>query len=409
MTIPNLYLAIKKASPFHWYDCYEQRNLHKIQKLYYSTVPLPGIYSITTNKGHYLVAIRPITGEKDTENIFEPARKSYHDPNIRSKVDKANQTISNNILRNISYSSTRTTLNGDIDDKTDYFFGYYFTHPEHFKILEQDKSTHSKQYILFGTGGHAPHQKSPFRNHLIRKHHRFSPLVDFLGCGGESKLQEVDMNGFKKLRIPLRIVFCSITQRRMFASEVKIRTEEVLMCADITCMKRSHEACGRAVWRKMFALDDGYSWVEVGRLGRRNGNGLFRVDDETACMRKQSKEEMRDGQRRLERERGRFLEDNKEADYMSLLRYLQKEKWDMKEDGEHMERRTAGFAKLEFREWEERRETELAQTTALQKEELRMKLVKLWSADVQEAKAAEMGVEKFSSLMQELERGGYKR
>src|SRR5258707_10043819 len=112
MTIPNLYLAIRKASPCHWYECYQQRDLHSIQKLYYSTAPIPGIYAITANKSHYLVALRPIKGKKDTENIFEPAKKSYEDATLRSKADKANQIISKSLSRTYSFSSTRTTLNG---------------------------------------------------------------------------------------------------------------------------------------------------------------------------------------------------------------------------------------------------------------------------------------------------------
>jgi hypothetical protein len=399
MAIPNLYLTIRKVSPLHWYECYKQRDLHSIQKLYFSTVPIPGIYAITANRRHYLIAIKPIKGKSNAENIFKPAKKSCHDPTIRSNADKANQIISNNLSRKLSFSSTRTTLNGDIDDKKDCFFGYRFTHPEYVKVLEQDKPTHSKKYVPFGTGGHGPHQKSPFRNYLSKKQdNRLSQLLDFLGYRGESRLQEADMNGFRKLRNPLRIKFCSLTRRWMFSSEIKIRTEEVLMCEDITCMRRSHEGCEKEIWRKMFALDDGYSWVEVGRLGRRKGNGLFGVDDETGCMR-QSKEEVRVSEWYLEREKERFLEDDKEADYMSLVRYCQKEKCDVKNGGVYLERKRAELAKLEFGKLEEERlEEEWAEKMALQEEKLVMRFVRVWNVEFREAQAAEMELEKLSRL-----------
>jgi hypothetical protein len=394
MAIPNLYLTIRKVSPLHWYECYKQRDLHSVQKLYYSPVPIPGIYAIAANRRHYLIAIKPVKGKNDTENIFEPAKKSCHDLIIRSNADKANQIISNNLSRKLSFSSTRTTLNGDIDDEKDCFFGCHFAHPEYVKVLEQDKPTHSKKHILYGTEGHDPHQKLPFRNCLRKKQDsRLSQLLDFLGYRGESRLQEADMDGFRKLRILLRIKFCSLTRRWMFSSEIKIRTEEVLMCEDIMCMRRSHEGCEREIWRKMFALDDGYSWAEVGRLERRKGNGLFRVDDETEYMRRQSKEEVRVSEWCLERAKERFLEDDEEADYMSLVRYFQKEKCDANNGGVYLERKSAELAKLEFGKLEEERlEEEWAEKMARQEEKLAMKFVRIWNVEVREAKAAEMEV-----------------
>jgi len=93
MTIPNLYLAAKMACPWYWYESYKNRDLHNIQKLYYSTVPLPGIYAITAHRRHYLVAIRPIKGKQDTEHIFEPGRKTYDDKTLRSKIDRINAVL----------------------------------------------------------------------------------------------------------------------------------------------------------------------------------------------------------------------------------------------------------------------------------------------------------------------------
>jgi hypothetical protein len=342
MTIPNLYLTARKASPWYWYECYKQRDLHHIQKLYYSTLPAPGIYAITTNK-HYLVAIRSQKGKKDTENIFEPAKKTYGYPTLRSKMNRAKGACS----RKFSFKSTRTTLN---NGKEDFIYSYYFTHSEHVKILQQEKPIHSAKYILFGTGGHLPHQKSPFRNYLITKHdNQFSQFLDFLGYYGESRVQEVDIDGFKRLSHPLRIEFCGITKRWMFSSEIKIRTEKVLMCENITCMGRTYDDCEREIWRKMFVLDDGYSWVEVGGRGKGKMHVLFRVDDETQCMKQQSKEEMKVSQWYLEREKGRFLEHDENADYMPIVRYVQKQKIEKRNDYlERIERESAELVKFQI-------------------------------------------------------------
>lgn len=390
MTIPNLYLTIRKISPLRWYACYKQRDLHTIEKLYYSTAPIPGIYAVTANGRQYLVAIKPIKGKKDTENIFEPAKKCYDNAILRSKAAKSNQVTSNINIRKLSFSSSRTTLNGGNNDKKD----YSFTQPQHVKILRQDKPIHSKEHILFGTGGNAPHQKSPFRNCLITKHYnRHSPFLDFPGYCRESGLQEADINGFKKLRQPLRIEFCSITKRWMFSSEIKIRSEGTLMCQNSKCMRSSHEPCEKQTWRKMFALDDGYSWVEVGMFRKRKGNAMFRVDDETQCMRRQSKEEVKVSTWYLEREMGRFLECDVNTDYMSLVRYVQKKKVEVKKGElylDKIERQSAQRAKLESgRLQEDGLEKQWVKQMTAMEERIRIKLVEAWNVKVREARVVE--------------------
>jgi hypothetical protein len=75
MAPPNLlFLARKVVTP--WERCTLKDLPHNIRKLYYSTVPVPGIYAIATDKRHYLVAIRPVKGEKDTEKLSHPQRKA---------------------------------------------------------------------------------------------------------------------------------------------------------------------------------------------------------------------------------------------------------------------------------------------------------------------------------------------
>jgi hypothetical protein len=327
MTIPNLYLAAKMACPWYWYESYKNRDLHNIQKLYYSTVPLPGIYAITAHRRHYLVAIRPIKGKQDTEHIFEPGRKTYDDKTLRSKIDRINAVL--------------------------------------------------------------PHQKSPFRNHLITKHSNyFSPLLNCVGYHGESRIQEVDINGFKRLARPLRIEFCSITNRWMFTSEIKSRTARVLMCRDITCMRRRHEDCERNYGRKMFVLDDGYSWVEIGRFGREKMDVLFTVDETTECMRRQSKAETKVSNWLLEREKGRVLEYDEEARYMSLVRYFQKEECGVELGKKKLE--SAELVKLQLTRHEH--EKEWAEKEMLEEERLKIKHVNARKVEFREAAIVEMSV-----------------
>jgi hypothetical protein len=393
MATPNLYLPIKKASLCHWYECYKQQDLHKIQKLYYSTTPVRGIYAVTTDRRHYLVAIRPVNGKKDTENIFEAARNSYDDANFRCQAAKVNQTTTHSLSN--MFSSTAATLIGNDDNENRNNSGYSFTHLEHIKILEQAKLTYSKNDILHGTGGIAPHQKSPFQNHPATKHNnRISPLLNFLGYQGKSKLQGVDINGFKKLRQPLQIQFCSITQRLMLSSEIKTRTETVLVCKDSSCMRRRHEGCEKEVWREMFVLDDGYSWVQVEKFGKGKRNILYRVDDETQSMRRQSTEEMKVSMWYLEREKGRFLEYDERAEYMSLVRYIQKVKVDEERE---VKKGHAYIRKIEKesaeRLVEERLEKEWAERVQVANNNCTVGLVKTRKVEVRQARigASEVG------------------
>jgi len=168
------------------------------------------------------------------------------------------------------------------------------------------------------------------------------------------------------------------------------------MCEDITCIRKSHEGCEREIWRKMFALDDGYSWVEVGKKGKGKKGAMFMVDDETECMRRQSKEEMRVSEWNLGREKGRFLEYDEKVDYMSLVRYFQKEKVEVKKGEtylERIERESAERAKLELERLEEEKlEKEWAEKMILMDKKFITKLVKAWKVEVREAKNAEMEV-----------------
>lgn len=100
-------------------------------------------------------------------------------------------------------------------------------------------------------------------------------------------------------------------------------------------MEKNPEKCGRTVKRKLFCLDDGFSWVIVSRrypgLVRKADTHLYVVEEETGHMRRQTIEEVARHRSLLEDARlagPRTLEaaeGDGEVDYMVVIRYLQKD------------------------------------------------------------------------------------
>ncbi|KAM3083806.1 hypothetical protein ACMFMF_001170 [Clarireedia jacksonii] len=68
---PNLYLCVRKLFyPMEWIPkCH--RHKRSGRKFLYCAEPIPGIYGICKGR-RYLVAIRPIPGQEDSEHIFAP-------------------------------------------------------------------------------------------------------------------------------------------------------------------------------------------------------------------------------------------------------------------------------------------------------------------------------------------------
>ncbi|PMD39123.1 hypothetical protein L207DRAFT_513608 [Hyaloscypha variabilis F] len=179
----------------------------------------------------------------------------------------------------------------------------------------------------------------------------------------------------------------------MLSSEIKTRTETVLVCKDSSCMRRRHEGCEKEVWREMFVLDDGYSWVQVEKFGKGKRNILYRVDDETQSMRRQSTEEMKVSMWYLEREKGRFLEYDERAEYMSLVRYIQKVKVDEERE---VKKGHAYIRKIEKesaeRLVEERLEKEWAERVQVANNNCTVGLVKTRKVEVRQARIGASGV-----------------
>lgn len=100
------------------------------------------------------------------------------------------------------------------------------------------------------------------------------------------------------------------------------------ICKSITCMEVDMKVCGDYVYRDLFALDDGISWV-VGNLKRKSpyksGEFLFKidiVDKERAIARRQTIKEAAENTVLLKKRVATSSATGGEEDYVKLLRYL---------------------------------------------------------------------------------------
>jgi hypothetical protein len=93
-------------------------------------------------------------------------------------------------------------------------------------------------------------------------------------------------------------------------------------------MEKDPTKCGKPVWRKLFALDDGETYVVVaghGRWRRSKKDGseiLYCVDEESEMIRRQTVKEVELSRRNLEKAKPRFLANDDGANYMPVVRYL---------------------------------------------------------------------------------------
>jgi hypothetical protein len=141
-------------------------------------------------------------------------------------------------------------------------------------------------------------------------------------------LEQIDIIGYQFLAKPLEVEFNGILKRWMFCFEVKERSGFSLMCADFYCMKKGPMTCGKLVWRKLFMLDDGETYVVVTsrrrwRRSKKDGSDiLYCVDEESEMIRKQTVKEVKLSRRNLENANPRFLTNDDSADYLPVVRYL---------------------------------------------------------------------------------------
>jgi hypothetical protein len=93
-------------------------------------------------------------------------------------------------------------------------------------------------------------------------------------------------------------------------------------------MEKDPMKCGKPVWKKLFALDDGETYVVVaGRLSwkrsKKDGSEvLYRIDQELEMIRRQTVKELEKSRMDLAKAKPRFLVDDG-ANYMPVVRYLE--------------------------------------------------------------------------------------
>jgi hypothetical protein len=99
-------------------------------------------------------------------------------------------------------------------------------------------------------------------------------------------------------------------------------------------MAKDMSLCGKMVDVELFCLDDGESWVIVGKGGRGHvfkarkedlgeNARLYCVDEKTQSIRRQTIQEVKASRMRLVKEQGRFLMSDENASYMPVVRYLE--------------------------------------------------------------------------------------
>lgn len=95
-------------------------------------------------------------------------------------------------------------------------------------------------------------------------------------------------------------------------------------------MEKDPSLCGKTVDMEMFGLDDGQSWVVIGKASRwkqhrvdAQSGKLYCVDEETENMRRQTVEEVKNSRWRLAMTKAKFMEDDNDSTYMPIVRYLE--------------------------------------------------------------------------------------
>jgi hypothetical protein len=139
------------------------------------------------------------------------------------------------------------------------------------------------------------------------------------------------MIGYQILAGALEVEFNDVLKRWMFCSEVKERSVISPMRTKLCYMEKEPRKCrtpGRM--RKLFVLDDGESYVVVARhpnwrlFKKDRPEILFCVDAESEMIRRQTVQELEANRAKLEKAKPRFLFDDEDANYMPLVRYLER-------------------------------------------------------------------------------------
>ncbi|PVH89663.1 hypothetical protein DL98DRAFT_579450 [Cadophora sp. DSE1049] len=345
---PNLFLLAKKAvSPWKWCSFQTKSKLDR-PHLYFGREPVTGIYAVSTGR-RYLVAIKP-KRKPDVDGIFqttrnnslwrksEPAKKNITRTGEITEYTQSTELYDENaktivkvtvteLPRDASPSSTTSTISRT---STHTPSNKYCTSTKcswstckKSPIVPIDKPVNSIDYIMNNTGV-LPHQKSPFGKDC----HRYLRQSRSPTRSAKPEISQIDLNGYRFLAKPLQVEYNNILSRWMFSCEVKARTMSAPMCRSLTCMETDMRVCGKTVYRDLFVLDDGVSWV-VGNAKRKtpykDGEFLFKIDmvvDEWGLPRRQTMQEVEESRVLLEKRWRMFIVFDEQDESAALLRYL---------------------------------------------------------------------------------------
>lgn len=171
--------------------------------------------------------------------------------------------------------------------------------------------------------------------HSIPKDHRHTLNTLFQKHSQiTSSLRSIDLVGFRYLRQPLQVEYSPYLQRWMFAAEIEKRTRISNLCKIPQCCHNKDGYCMKTPDIKQFTrLDDGYSWLLTGDLGKdgivKQRKGVVRdmcplyALAGPRMMRKQTEKESNVQKGRLECCEGRFLRWKDEPiEYTNILKYI---------------------------------------------------------------------------------------
>ncbi|PBP27921.1 hypothetical protein BUE80_DR001144 [Diplocarpon rosae] len=304
---PNLLLAAKKAvSPWEWCQFQPSNKFDKNTKLHHRREPIRGIYAKSNNK-RYLLAIKP-NGKPFADHNFPPKPSSSAKTTVQHQKIKVEEGCETTIkIMEISlnkHSAIAKTCRHRIS-------------------IIRDALPHPKSTFGIESQGYMQNSASSSLTSLL-----ISKLKDTIG------INQLDLNGYRFLTSPLEVEFNGITNRWMFSSEVQARTIVRPMCKSPTCMEKDMTVCGKQIQRTFFCLDDGISWVVVGdvkhgisakrkaRAYKAGEECLYKIDEDSGHIRRQSVIETRESEMRLVERAGEFLIADEKEGYVSVLKYL---------------------------------------------------------------------------------------
>ena len=284
--------------------------------LYFSKVPVPGIYSIMPNKKRYLVALKPIR-KVDSEGIFSAHSEEYISKSYTptSYVSYANApkflvrrltsqqpregfpALFESVTSSSSSSNTDVSTSSNSSNITNISTSSKASNNTLSSSVSSLISTRSIKFVDSKTSPQQEilHHTSSKHSKLDNNHHNTvskTLISSTLSHNKGAKLQKCDINGYKPLHKPLRIELCRMLDRWMFKSEIEERQLNTMVCA---CDHKDPRKCKKGVWRDFLALDDAFSWVMVGKKEEKKGENervLYCLDVVTDCMRKQDQVEV---------------------------------------------------------------------------------------------------------------------